>query len=180
MSRLAKKPITIPPGVTVEITEGRVVVKGSKGELSRDFGASVIFEKKEEGIYVNRLGDSGPERAIQGTAFNLIRGMIVGVSEGFKKSLELIGVGFRVAKKDKGIELNIGFSHPVYFEVPAGVECAVEKNIITVSGIDKQLVGEIAANIRKLKEPEPYKGKGIKYLDEKIRRKAGKAGKVGA
>ena len=179
MSRLAKKPISAPAGVTVDITGGKVVVKGAKGELSRDFGEAVIFEKKEEGIFVNRRGESGPERAIQGTAFNLIRSMIIGVTEGFSKSLELIGVGFRVAKKDKGIELNIGFSHPVYFEIPSGVECVVEKNIITVSGIDKQLVGEVAANIRKLKKPEPYKGKGIKYSDEKIRRKAGKAGKVG-
>ncbi|MBI2448052.1 50S ribosomal protein L6 [Candidatus Microgenomates bacterium] len=180
MSRLGKKPVKIANDTSVVFDHGLLIVKGPKGELNHNFGDLVKIEIKGEEVFIDRTGDTGPERAIQGTAYALLRNMMTGVTEGFKKSLELIGVGFRVAKKDKGIELAIGFSHPVYFAVPEGVECTIEKNFIHLSGIDKQLVGEVAANIRKLKKPEPYKGKGIKYVDEKIRRKAGKAGKAGA
>ncbi|MFA7308589.1 MAG: 50S ribosomal protein L6 [Patescibacteria group bacterium] len=178
MSRLGKKPIQLPAGVTAVITGGMVEITGPKGKLSHDFGTLVTLTLDGTDLFIGREGDMGTQRAMQGTAWALCRNMVAGVTTGFKKSLDLIGVGFRVAKKDNGLELALGFSHPVFFAIPDTIECVVDKNTIHLSGIDKQQVGEVAANLRKLKKPEPYKGKGLKYTDEVIKRKAGKAGKA--
>lgn len=178
MSRIGKKPIQLSGGTTIDIKDGIVIVKGPKGELKQDFKNKIDIVVKNEEISVEKRNDSQEQDVMQGTVRAIINNMIEGVKNGYKKSLELNGVGFRVAKKGNDLEFHIGFSHPVLFKVPQGTQCDLEKNVIHVSGIDKQLVGEVAANIRKLKEPEPYKGKGIKYSDEKIRRKAGKAGKA--
>lgn len=179
MSRIGKKAIQLANGVTVTASSGVVVVKGPKGELTHDFGDKVNIILKDNEVLIEKRDDSISQDSLQGTIRAIIANMTEGVVSGYKKTLELIGVGFRVAKKGNDLEFHIGFSHPVLFKTPAGIICDVEKNTIFVSGIDKQLVGETAANIRKLKEPEPYKGKGIKYSDETIRRKAGKAGKAG-
>ena len=180
MSRIGKKSVQLTDGITVTNSNGVVVVKGPKGELAHDFGDKINITVKDKEVLVEKRDDSMSQDSLQGTTRAIIANMVAGVASGYKKSLELIGVGFRVAKKGNDLEFNIGFSHPVLFKVPDGITADVEKNTIHVSGIDKQLVGETAANIRKLKEPEPYKGKGIKYTDEVIRRKAGKAGKAGA
>jgi len=179
MSRIGKKSIQLADGVTVTASNGVVVVKGPKGELTHDFGDKVNIIIKDKEVLVEKRDDSMSQDSLQGTVRAIISNMAEGVVSGYKKTLELIGVGFRVAKKGNDLEFHIGFSHPVLFKTPAGIQCDVEKNTITVEGFNKQLVGETAANIRKLKEPEPYKGKGIKYSDETIRRKAGKAGKAG-
>ncbi|MDD5732117.1 MAG: 50S ribosomal protein L6 [Patescibacteria group bacterium] len=180
MSRIGKKSVQLADGITVTASNGVVVVKGPKGQLTHDFGDKVNITIKDKEVSVEKRDDSMSQDSLQGTIRAIIANMVEGVVNGYKKSLELIGVGFRVAKKGNDLEFHIGFSHPVLFKVPEGIMADVEKNTISVSGIDKQLVGETAANIRKLKEPEPYKGKGIKYTDEVIRRKAGKAGKAGA
>lgn len=178
MSRIGKKAIQLVKDVTVTVSNGKVIVKGPKGELKHDFGDKINILIKDGEVSVEKRDISMAQDVMQGTVRAIIANMVSGVVSGYKKSLELNGVGFRVAKKGNDLEFNIGFSHPVLFKVPEGITCEVEKNIIHVGGIDKQLVGEVAANIRKLKKPEPYKGKGIKYVDENIRRKAGKAGKV--
>jgi len=179
MSRIGKLPIQFGDDVTVDVKDGKVSIKGPKGELSYDFGNKLKISVKDKEIFVERHNDSKEQKALHGTIRSLIANMVEGVTHGFKKSLEVIGVGYRAIKKDKEIELYLGFSHPVSFRIPEGINIDIEKNIIHVSGINKQLVGEVAANIRRLKKPEPYKGKGIKYIDEQIRRKAGKAGKAG-
>lgn len=178
MSRIGKKPIQFADNTTVAISNGIISVKGPKGELKQDFKNKIDIKIKDKEISVDKIDGSKEQDVMQGTVRALIINMIIGVNEGYKKSLELNGVGYRVAKKGNDLEFNIGFSHPVTFQMPQGIECSVEKNVIYISGIDKQLVGEVSANIRKLKKPEPYKGKGIKYTDEHIRRKAGKAGKA--
>ena len=179
MSRLGKLPINIVEGVTAKIEGKKIIVKGPKGELSQDFNDLVVLEIKEKEIIVSVKNEKNKkERAFWGLFRSLINNMVLGVSEGFEKKLEINGVGYRVALSGKKIILNVGYSHPVEFELPKGISASIEGNIITVSGIDKQLVGEVAANIRKVRKPEPYKGKGIKYIDEIIRRKEGKtAGK---
>ncbi len=179
MSRIGKKPIQISDNVTVDIKDGLVKIKGPKGELTQDFADKLKITVKDKEIIVERKDDSQQQRALHGTVRSLIANMVIGVTEGFKRSLELIGVGFRVAKKGKDLEFFIGFSHPVIFNIPEGVECELEKNTIHLQSTDKQLIGETAANIRKLKKPEPYKGKGIRYVGEIVRKKAGKAGKAG-
>jgi len=178
MSRIGKKPIQISDNVTATITGGRVDIKGPKGMLSYDFGDRINIILKDKEITVEKRDESMAQDITQGTVHAIINNMVSGVVNGYKKSLELNGVGFRVAKKGNDLEFHIGFSHPVLFKMPEGIQCDLEKNTMHVSGIDKQLVGEVAANIRKLKKPEPYKGKGIKYVGEVIRRKAGKAGKA--
>ena len=180
MSRLANKPIQIPSSVTVTAKDGSIRAQGPKGELSYQFHDVVGVAVESSEIRVTRRDDSKTQRAMQGTVYSRIKGLIEGVENGFTKTLDLIGVGYRVVKKGEAVELAIGFSHPVLFHPPQGVVVEVEKNTIRVTGIDKQLVGEVAANIRKLKKPEPYKGKGIRYTTETVRRKAGKAGKAGA
>lgn len=172
MSRLGKRPIQIPAGVEVSVTDSSVSAKGSKGELSTEilYGVSV---KKEENSVITSI-DNDNNKAAWGTTWSNIRNIILGVSEGFEKKLEINGVGYRGKMQGKKLVLNLGFSHQVEFEAPEGVEVKIEKNIITVSGADKQKVGQAAAVIREFKKPEPYKGKGIKYIDEHIRRKEGK------
>ena len=177
MSRIGKKPIDVPSGVDVKIDGQDVVVKGSKGELSRTFNERIGFEMEDGVLTLTRPDDSRESRALHGLSRALLNNMVVGVSDGFVKELEIHGVGYRATLKGKDIELLVGFSHPVNIEAPEGITFDVpEQTKIVVSGIDKELVGQVAANIRKVRPPEPYKGKGIRYVGEYVRRKAGKAG----
>jgi len=180
MSRIGKNPIEIPEGIEVNIDDNNVVlVKGSKGELKIKINNLVKIEKKEKEIIVSvNSPQDKKQAALWGLSRTLIFNMIEGITKGFEKKLEVNGVGYRVSLSGKKLILNVGYSHAVEFEFPDGIKSAVEGNVITVSGIDKQLVGEVAARIRKIRKPEPYKGKGIKYIDETIRRKAGKAAKA--
>lgn len=177
MSRIGKMPIDIPAGVTVTITDNNVItVKGPKGELVRTLAEDIIIENTDGVIYVKRPNDSKYIRSLHGLTRSLINNMIVGVTEGYKKVLEINGTGYRAAKSGNVLNLTLGYSHPVDLEDPDGVETTVDGNKITVEGISKEKVGQHAAEIRGKRPPEPYKGKGIKYIDEHIRRKAGKAG----
>ena len=179
MSRIGKAPIEVPSGVDVAIDGASVTVKGSKGELSREFSDRVAFELDNGHVTVTRRDDTRESRALHGLSRALLANMVIGVSEGFSKELEIQGVGYRAALKGKAVELQVGFSHLVLVEAPDGVTFEVpEPSKIVVSGIDKEQVGQQAANIRKVRPPEPYKGKGIRYAGEYVRRKAGKAGKV--
>ncbi|MGB0757782.1 MAG: 50S ribosomal protein L6 [Patescibacteria group bacterium] len=181
MSRLAKKPIEIPNGVTVTVADGEVRVKGPKGELSMPENHRVAMAVTDKDITLTIADEKDKEqRAHWGLIASLVKNMMVGVTEGYEKKLEINGVGFKAQMKGKDLELNVGFSHPVTYKIVEGVKVEVDKNVISVSGIDKQLVGQVAAEIRAVKKPEPYKGKGIKYIDEVIRRKAGKVGKAAA
>jgi len=176
MSRVGKKPIEIPAGVQVQIEDQEIKVKGPKGELSQIIHSAIKVEQKEQELIVTIKDKSQKNaNAFWGLFRSLVNNMVVGVTEGFTKQLEINGVGYKATVKGNKIVLILGFSHPVEFDLPAEVKAEVEKNILTISGIDKQLVGEVAANIRKIKKPEPYKGTGIKYVDEVIRRKVGKA-----
>ncbi|HEY5889575.1 MAG TPA: 50S ribosomal protein L6 [Acidimicrobiia bacterium] len=178
MSRIGKMPIDVPSGVDVKVDGSRVVVKGSKGELARVFTDRVEFEIEDGVITLTRDGDSPQSRALHGLSRALLANMVEGVSSGFSKELEIQGVGYRASLKGKDIELLVGFSHPVNVEAPDGITFDVpEPTKIIVTGIDKEMVGQVAANIRKVRPPEPYKGKGIRYSGEYVRRKAGKAGK---
>ncbi len=182
MSRIGKAPILIPQGVAVEITDNEVVVKGLRGNLSFKYSDDVVLKKEGDKVIVEMVGKSKESPALWGTTRALIANMIKGVTEGYEKKLELVGVGYRVKSvSPREISLTVGYSHPVDFTSPEGVELKVEDNThVTVSGFDKHLVGLTAAKIRKIRKPEPYKGKGIKYADEVVRRKPGKAGKVGS
>jgi large subunit ribosomal protein L6 len=178
MSRIGRLPIDIPAGVDVKIDGAAVTVKGPKGELSLNVASPIEVKVEENQVLVTRPDDERTSRALHGLTRSLINNNIVGVTQGYSKSLEIVGTGYRVAQKGAAIEFALGFSHPVTVEAPAGITFAVEgNNRVTVTGIDKQLVGETAANVRKIKKPEPYKGKGIRYAGEVVRRKAGKAGK---
>jgi large subunit ribosomal protein L6 len=178
MSRIGKMPVELPSGVDVKIDGTKVVVKGSKGELSREFTDRVEFSIDDSVVTISRDGDSPQSRALHGLSRALLANMVEGVSEGFSKELEIQGVGYRASMKGSGIELLVGFSHPVNVDAPQGITFDVpEPTKIVVSGIDKEMVGQVAANIRKVRPPEPYKGKGIRYSGEYVRRKAGKAGK---
>lgn len=178
MSRIGKLPITFPGGVDVKIDGQKVTVKGSKGELALVVAEPIRVAVEEGQVVVTRPDDERDSRALHGLTRTLINNNIIGVTEGYSKQLEVVGTGYRVQQKGTGLELALGFSHPVLVDAPEGITLAVEGNTkITVSGISKQAVGEAAANIRKLKKPEPYKGKGIRYAGENVRRKAGKAGK---
>ncbi|MDF1497813.1 MAG: 50S ribosomal protein L6 [Patescibacteria group bacterium] len=175
MSKIGKKPIEIPSGVTVSIGDNNeVIVKGSKGELKDKFDRKISIEIKDNIIEISPKGDKAKANVLWGLSRTLVANMIEGVQKGFEKKLEIQGVGYKVITKGKDLELSLGFSHLVPFKAPEGIEFNVEKNIITVSGIDKQLVGQVAADIRSKKKPEPYKGKGIRYIGEHIIRKAGK------
>lgn len=179
MSRVGNKPINIPPEVTVDIEDQRVKVKGAKGELEYNFHTLIHFEKKDSIIMVKvRKQEEKKSRELWGLSRVLLANMIDGVTKGFQKKLEINGVGYRAAVSGQKLSLELGFSHTIEFLLPKGIEAKVEKNVITIGGIDKQLVGETAARIRALRKPEPYKGKGIKYVDEIIRRKAGKVVKA--
>jgi large subunit ribosomal protein L6 len=174
MSRLAKKPIIIPAGVIAEIAGNKISIKGSKGSLDFTHHNEVKIEIKPEGILVTKKGKTKEAPAIWGTTARLIENMIEGVTQGFQKKLELNGVGYRMNMAGKKITLALGFSHPVEVQIPDGIDVKIEGNALTVSGIDKQKVGQFAANIRRLKPVEPYKGKGFKYAGEVVRRKEGK------
>ena len=179
MSRVGRMPIAIPAGVTVDIAENNhVTVKGPKGTLEKTLPMEMTIEREDDAtIVVKRPNDLKKMKSLHGLTRSLLFNMVKGVVDGYEKKLEVNGVGYRVAKQGKKLVLNLGFSHPVEMEDPEGVESKVEGNVITVSGIDKEKVGQYAALIRDKKRPEPYKGKGIKYADETIRRKVGKAGK---
>lgn len=180
MSLIGKKPITIEQSVTVDIKSNEVAFKGSKGELIVPVRPEVKVEQKENELLVSVKNESAANaKAYHGLTRSLLANAMNGVSKGFSKELEMVGMGYRVVKKGNNLEFALGFSHPVIFEAPEGISLeAPEQTRIIVKGIDKYLVGQVAANIRKLKKPEPYKGKGIKYVGEKVKRKAGKAGKV--
>ncbi|AZV40875.1 MULTISPECIES: 50S ribosomal protein L6 [Peribacillus] len=178
MSRVGKKPIEIPAGVTVTINGSDVTVKGPKGELSRSFHADLTIAQEENVVTVTRPSDSKEHRTIHGTTRAVLSNMVEGVSKGFEKSLELIGVGYRAQKQGSKLVLNVGYSHPVEFEAEQGLEIEVPSNTkIIVKGISKERVGALAADIRDVRPPEPYKGKGIRYEGEYVRRKEGKTGK---
>ena len=179
MSRIGRKSIPVPAGVDITIDGRTVKVKGPKGELSHVLAEPITAERGEDGeLHVNRPNDERKAKELHGLSRTLVANMIVGVTEGYRKSLEIAGTGYRVTAKGKALEFALGFSHPVLVPAPDGITFTVEKpTLFHVAGIDKQQVGEVAANIRKIRPPEPYKGKGVKYQGEVIRRKAGKAGK---
>ena len=178
MSRIGRLPIDIPAGVEVSVRDDVVTVKGPKGELQVAVAKPISVEVADGQVQVSRPDDERESRSLHGLTRTLIANDIVGVTEGYSKQPEVVGTGYRVAAKGTGIEFALGYSHPISVEPPAGITFTVEgNNKVTVSGISKQAVGEVAANLRKLRKPEPYKGKGVRYAGEQIRRKAGKAGK---
>jgi large subunit ribosomal protein L6 len=179
MSRIGKKPVVIPNGVTAELKENILKIKGPKGELSLSLHPKVKVEKTDTEILITvNNQDNKQEKALWGLFRSLIANMVTGVTTGFTKILEINGVGYKAAVAGKKLTLNLGYSHPIEMEVPNGLEAKIEKNVLTITGIDKQGVGQFAAVIREQRPPEPYKGKGIKYSDEVIRRKAGKVVKA--
>ncbi len=179
MSRIGKMPITLPKGVEVRIDGTTVTVKGPKGELARDILPEIAIKQEDGQLLVSRPTDQQRHRAMHGLTRTLVDNMVRGVSEGFSKTLEMQGVGYRAQMQGNDLQLSVGFSHPVTVPPPAGIEFEVEgTSRIVVKGINKEQVGQIAADVRKIRPPEPYKGKGIRYLGEYVRRKAGKAGKA--
>ena len=178
MSRIGKAPITIPSGVDVSIAGRTITVKGSKGTLSRDIPGDIIVAKEDSAITVSRPADDRVNRSLHGLTRTLISNMVVGVTEGYAKELDIVGVGYRAEAQGQNLRLALGFSHPVIVPAPAGITFEVpQQTKVIVKGIDKELVGQVAANIRSIRKPEPYKGKGVRYVNERIIRKAGKAGK---
>lgn len=177
MSRVGKSPVKIPSGVTVAITPETITVTGSKGSLEQFTMPGINVKQEGEELIVTRANDEPKIRAKHGLMRALLQNMVTGVTEGFSKQLEINGVGYRVNMAGADLKMNLGFSHDVTYSVPQGVTAAVEQNLITISGINRQQVGQVAAEIRALKKPEPYKGKGIKYVGERIIRKSGKSGK---
>lgn len=182
MSRVGKKPIEMPSGVDAKIETGKVTVKGPLGEISQNVNPKLTIKKDNNKLVVERPSDQKLYRELHGLTRNLIANMVTGVTKGYEKTLEISGVGFKAAAQKDNLMLSLGFSHPIVYPLPKGIKAAVDpkQTQITLKGIDKQLVGQIAANLRSLKEPEPYKGKGIKYSTEVIHRKEGKAGKTGS
>lgn len=174
MSRIGQKTIEIPSGVTVEVSGTELTVKGTKGELVMTVHNAVRVTVEEDGVHVEKARNAKIAQSMWGTTARLIQNMITGVSDGFKKKLELNGVGYRMAVKGKQVDLALGFSHPVLVDIPEGIDVTIDEQILTITGIDKQQVGQFAANIRAFKPVEPYKGKGFKYEDEYVRRKEGK------
>jgi len=178
MSRIGRTPVTIPAGVDVTIDGRQVTVKGPRGSLSMEVTSPIEVAQANGTITVTRPNDEGEIRALHGLSRSLIANMVTGVTEGFSKTLEIVGVGYRVQQRGTGLEFSLGFSHPIPVTAPEGITLRVESPTrFMVEGIDKQRVGEVAANIRKLRKPDPYKGKGVRYQGEQIRRKVGKAGK---
>jgi large subunit ribosomal protein L6 len=176
MSRIGKMPISVPKSVTINISDGTVTVKGPKGELSRSVPRQISLITEDATLRVERGSDEPAQRSLHGLTRSLIANMVTGVTDGFSRRLEVNGVGYRAAVSAGSLVLQVGYSHPVLVPAPPGISFAVQANAITVSGADKELVGEVAAQIRRVRPPEPYKGKGIKYAEEVVRRKAGKAG----
>ena len=178
MSRIGNKPVVVPAGVTVAQTGNTVTVKGPKGELTREFSPNITLNISEGEVVLTRPDDTKENKTLHGTMRANLNNMVVGVSEGFEKALELIGVGYRAQLQGKKLVLNVGYSHPVEFETPEGITIEVPSNTqVVVKGSNKEVVGELAANIRGVRPPEPYKGKGIRYVGEHVRRKEGKTGK---
>lgn len=177
MSRIGKLPIAIPSGVTITVDPDKVTVTGPKGTLSQSTMPGVTVSQNDNELVISRVNDEAHNRARHGLMRALLNNMVIGVNEGFEKKLEVNGVGFRVNLSGADLKMNLGFSHEVKYTLPSDVTAKVEQNTITISGISKQQVGQVAAEIRALKKPEPYKGKGIKYSDERIIRKSGKSGK---
>ncbi len=180
MSRIGRTPVNIPQGVTIEVAkDNTVTVKGPKGSLSRRFDADMSFEISDGRVIIDRPSDSNRHKALHGLTRALLHNMVTGVSEGFRKELELIGVGYRAVMQGQSLDLSLGFSHPVIIDPPQDITFEVEKGgrAFSISGIDKEVVGEVAAKIRALRPPEPYKGKGIRYRGEIVRMKAGKSAK---
>ncbi|WP_108248863.1 50S ribosomal protein L6 [Planctomonas deserti] len=178
MSRIGRLPIDIPAGVDITVNGSDVTVKGPKGELSLTVKEPITVEIAENQVVVTRPNDERESRSLHGLTRTLIANQVLGVTQGYSKGLEVVGTGYRVTARGTAVEFALGFSHPVVVEPPAGISFTVEgNNRMTVSGIDKQAVGEVAANIRKIRKPEPYKGKGVRYAGEIVRRKAGKSGK---
>ena len=181
MSRIGRLPIPVPASVQLEIGESNLVtVKGPKGQLQRRLSGEMTLDREDGAVVVKRPSEARVHKALHGLTRTLLSNMVVGVTDGFKKDLEIAGVGYRAAKDGNVLVLQVGYSHPVRLDPPAGITYAVDGTTrVSVQGIDKELVGEEAARIRRVRKPEPYKGKGIRYSDERIRRKAGKAGKAG-
>lgn len=177
MSRVGKLPIAIPSGVTITAGDDEIVIAGSKGTLSQFTMPDITVKQEGDQIIVSRANDEPKIRAKHGLMRALLNNMVVGVSQGFSKKLEINGVGYRVAAQGTDLKFNLGFSHDVIYKLPTGIQAAIEQNKVTISGISRQQVGQVAAEIRALKKPEPYKGKGIKYEGERIVRKSGKSGK---
>ncbi|GAA4846024.1 50S ribosomal protein L6 [Algivirga pacifica] len=182
MSRIGKKPITLPSGVEVKFNEGVVSVKGPKGELSQEMKGGIELEVNEGEVALTRPNESKESKAMHGLYRALIQNMVVGVTEGYKKSLELVGVGFKATNQGNLLNLDLGYSHSIIFQIPAELSVSTESPkgaapIVHIEGIDKQLVGQVAAKLKSLRKTEPYKGKGVKFVGEVIRRKAGKTGK---
>lgn len=177
MSRIGKNPVPVPKGVQIRLLDDRIEIKGPKGELETPVHSKIRYELKDDHVHLARVDDSRIAREQFGLRRTLLANTIRGVTEGFLKILEVIGVGYKVALDGEKITLNVGFSHPVVYNLPVGMSAKVEGNKLTLMGINKEQVGEVAAQIRRVRPPEPFKGKGIKYSDEIIRRKAGKTGK---
>lgn len=179
MSRIGRMPVTIPAGVTVDIQGNTVLVKGAKGELARSFDPEMDIKMEDGRVVVTRPSDQRRHRAVHGLTRALLNNMVVGVSNGFTRVLDIQGVGYRAEVQGNNLVLHVGYSHPVVMEPPDGISFTTDKTgrTVTVLGVDKEMVGEIAARIRRVRPPEPYKGKGIRYMGERVRRKAGKTGK---
>jgi large subunit ribosomal protein L6 len=176
MSRVGQRPIDIPDGVKVEIKDGHLTVEGPKGKLTRKFHDGIALELADGKIVVRRASDDKLHRSLHGLSRTLVANMVAGVVKGFEKSLEISGVGYRVQSDGKKLTLQLGYSHPVVFDIPRGIQVEVKEQTLKVGGLDKEIVGEFAATIRALRKVEPYRGKGIKYIGEQVRRKAGKTG----
>jgi large subunit ribosomal protein L6 len=178
MSRIGKAPITVPSGVDVSISGRNITVKGPKGTLSRVIPGEIIVRQEESTLFVERPNDDRDNRAKHGLVRSLVNNMVIGVTDGFAKELEIVGVGYRAEAQGQNLRLALGFSHPVVVDAPQGITFEIpQQTRVIVKGIDKELVGQVAADIRSIRKPEPYKGKGVRYLDERVVRKAGKAGK---
>ncbi|MBK5188888.1 MAG: 50S ribosomal protein L6 [Gemmatimonadaceae bacterium] len=177
MSRIGKKPVTIPKGVTVTLDGSKITVKGPKGELSRSLPGAMLVSMKDNEVIVERPSEENEHKALHGLTRTLVANMVEGVTTGFSKQLEIIGVGYKAEQRPYGLQLALGFSHPIEYRAPAGIKLtAPQPTQVTIEGANKEMVGQVAAEIRSFRPPEPYKGKGIKYAGEQVRRKAGKAG----
>jgi len=175
MSRIGRKPVPLPKGVTAQVTGRTLLIKGPKGEITRTFHPTMAITVEENAVIVRRPSDEHFHKALHGLSRTLVANMVAGVTEGFRKQLEIQGVGYKAEVRPFGLQLVVGFSHPVKYEAPTGVKLSVESNIIVkIEGVDKEMVGQVAAEIRSIRPPEPYKGKGIRYVGEQVRRKAGK------
>jgi large subunit ribosomal protein L6 len=177
MSRIGKKPVSIPKGVTVTLDGSNITVKGPKGELHRSLPGAMAVSMKDNEVVVERPSDENEHKALHGLTRTLVANMIEGVTAGFSKQLEIIGVGYKAEQRPYGLQLALGFSHPIEYRAPAGIKLtAPQPTQVNIEGANKELVGQVAAEIRSFRPPEPYKGKGVKYVGEQVRRKAGKAG----